>query len=770
MSRPFSVTVGVLAVLVATSASAEPSLDTTPRSQAESGKADVRQLSTVTVKGDRQDAALPEGSTVIRREQLESRAITGWEDLGKRGDPAINFSRQTKSVNIRGMDQDRVAVRVDGIRLPWLTDGARGEKGGLGTVNFSGLSAIDVLGAAGASQTGSLAGLVDLRTLAPDDLLRDGKPFGALLKSGYDGADASWNADAALAGEMLDERTKWLIQVGYRRGDALENQGDVGGYGPKREKANPSSYTQRSAMLKLQHDLTSQYRLIFSAETFRWENEIDNLREQGTGTSYLAGHNGVEERQQRDRLVAGFDFRSGANIAAVEQGQVRVYWQRSSVSSEQSGLRTVDARASIVRGDPFRYGFPSGYYARNNSVEEKGYGLTTTWSGTVPTEAIRNHWQAGLDGYVSRTTQASAGEDNCPVIRSGLAAPFGPRSCDLLHSNQSDVPEVDGRQWALWAQNEMSWADGRFAVTPALRFDAYHYSAQSTSSYQSNPNAAFGQLDSNSGQRVSPSIKFAWQPAEQAKVYVSYGYGYKVPNASQLYMNYGPPGTYLRVGNPDLKAEVSRGWELGAELGNQKLGGSLAFFDNHYRDFIDENVTLTPASAEWNPAWTGQYPMGVTAFANRARVRIYGAQARIHGEINPNWYAWSALAWANGKDLDTGRYLNSVAPLKTIVGVGYKQRHWGAEAILTAAKRRSRVEDPGADFQAPGYGVVDLTAWWQPSGVKGLRVQAGVFNLFDRTYWSALNVPQAGSVRSAAPVASYTEPGRHARVWLTYQY
>ena len=770
MSRPFSVTAGVLAVVAAASAAAEPPLDASPQVQADAGKVVVRQLSTVTVKGDRQEASLPEGSTVLRREQLEARAITRWEDLGKRGDPAVNFSRQTKSVNIRGMDQDRVTVRVDGIRLPWLTDGARGEKGGQGTVNFSGLSAIDVVGAASAPQTGSLTGLVDLRTLGPDDLLRDGKPFGALVKSGYDGADNGWNADAALAGELVDARTRWLLQVGSRRGDALENQGEVGGYGPNREKANPASYTQRSAMLKLQHDLNVQNRLLFSAETFRWENDIDNLREQGTGTSYLAGHNGVEERQKRDRLVAGYDFRSATDTAAVEQGQVRVYWQRSSVSSDQSGLRTVDARASIIRGDPFRYGFPSGYYARNNSVEEKGYGLTTTWSGTVPSGVIKNHWQAGLDWYSSRTTQASAGEDNCPMIRPGLAAPFGPRSCDLLHSNQADVPEVDGRQWALWAQNEISWAGGRFALTPALRFDAYHYSAKSTSSYQSNPNAAFGQLDSNSDQRVSPSLKFAWQLAEQAKVYVSYGYGYKAPNAAQLYMNYGAPGTYLRVGNPNLKAEVSRGWELGTELGNEKLGGSLTFFDNRYRDFIDENVTLTPASAEWNPAWTGQYPMGVTAFANRARVRIYGAEARVHGEMNSNWYAWGALAWAHGKDLDTGSALNSIAPLKAIVGVGYRQTQWGAEAIMTAAKRRSRVQDPATDFQAPGYGVLDLTAWWQPSGIKGLRIQAGVFNLFDRTYWSALNVPQGGSVRNAAPVASYTEPGRHARVWLTYQY
>ena len=96
--------------------------------------------------------------------------------------------------------------------------------------------------------------------------------------------------------------------------------------------------------------------------------------------------------------------------------------------------------------------------------------------------------------------------------------------------------------------------------------------------------------------------------------------------------------------------------------------------------------------------------------------------------------------------------------------------------MFTGAARRSQVEYPDpvpempqADFQAPGYGVLDLTAWWQPEQVKGLRVQAGVFNVFDKTYWNALDVPRSNA-RGAAPLASYTEPGRNVKVSLTYQY
>ena len=59
--------------------------------------------------------------------------------------------------------------------------------------------------------------------------------------------------------------------------------------------------------------------------------------------------------------------------------------------------------------------------------------------------------------------------------------------------------------------------------------------------------------------------------------------------------------------------------------------------------------------------------------------------------------------------------------------------------MLTAALKRDKVEypnptakAPNADFQAPGYGVMDLMGYWRPEAVKGLQLQAGVYNLFDK--------------------------------------
>ncbi|MCK9507872.1 MAG: TonB-dependent hemoglobin/transferrin/lactoferrin family receptor [Pigmentiphaga sp.] len=741
----------------------------------------IRTLTPLRVQGQRA-AELPTGSTVTTRRQMDERSIESWEDFAQRAEPGVNFSTDSKSVNIRGMDQGRVVTRIDGIRVPWLNDGARGEKGGLDTLNFNTLSSIDLVRGGGAPQSGSLVGYLNLHTLSPDDLLVAGQPYGALLKGGYDSASDSWNADAALAGHAANPDTRWLLQLGQRKGHERENQGRVGDHGPSRDQANPESYTQRNAMLKLQHNFTAQHRLTLSGEVFKHTGSIENLHAQGTST-FALGANSTDEETARKRAVLGYAFRAVEEKAVVSRGGIKAFWQRSRQESNQRAVRLPDPRGDISFGpipvgEMFGYGYPYGPYGRDNSIQETGYGVVTDWQGYLMSGAVQHHWAVGGEWDGSKLEQHAGGYDNCPAVLPPITNPaynLGPRNCELLHTNQSDMPQAKGHQWSLWAQNQMSWAEGRYALTPALRFDSYRYSPETGGAYASNPNAPITALPAASGHRMSPSVMGSFRPANDLLLYAKFGYGYTAPTASQLYANYGAPGTYLRVGNPNLKGEVSRGWELGVDAGNADLGGRLSLFDNRYRDFIDEAVPLTPASPEWNPAWDGVYPMGVTGVVNRSRVRIYGAELSGHWAMSRHWYTWGSLAWAQGRDQNTDRYLNSVAPLKAILALGYRTNEWGAEALTALAKRRSKVEYPEAsgsvtapDFQAPGYGMLNLTAWWTPAVVKGLRVQAGVYNVFDKKYWNALDVPRPG--RDAHPVDYYTQPGRSFRVSLTYQY
>jgi hemoglobin/transferrin/lactoferrin receptor protein len=451
-----------------------------------------------------------------------------------------------------------------------------------------------------------------------------------------------------------------------------------------------------------------------------------------------------------------------------------LYWQRVRLTDAMEGWRRRDPRAAIIPNDPFGYGFPTGPYDRDNAIEETLVGLNAEVNQRIAGTVVQL-WTLGGEWSGNRTRQYAGGADNCPRLPARLPAPFGPRPCALLHTNQADMPQVNGNQWALWVQNEILFVQGRYALVPLVRYDHYQQRPQQSRRYAANPNVQ-GLPPAASDGRFSPTLLGSWHAQEQLTLYAQYGYGFKAPSATQLYMNYGGAGTYLRLGNPFLKPEISKGAELGAKVGNEESGATFSLFDNRYQNFIDNKVLLGPTSPTWQPAWATQYPLGVYGTLNRARVRIYGTEASARWKFAPGWRVWTSLAWAVGKDESSGQYLNTVAPLKAVLGLRHDRERWGVSALFTAAARRNKVAHPEAtapapyaDFQAPGYGTVDLMGYWLPAPIKGLRVQGGVFNLFNKKYWEAINVPTAGNSALPRPVDGYTEPGRSVRIALTYQ-
>jgi hemoglobin/transferrin/lactoferrin receptor protein len=120
-----------------------------------------------------------------------------------------------------------------------------------------------------------------------------------------------------------------------------------------------------------------------------------------------------------------------------------------------------------------------------------------------------------------------------------------------------------------------------------------------------------------------------------------------------------------------------------------------------------------------------------------------------------------SLAYSVGKDTDNDEYLNSVPPLRAILGLGYAVENWGTDLSWTVAAKRDKVS--GTGFKAPGYGILDATVWWQPKSMNGLKIQAGVFNILDQKYWNAVDVPISRGLSDDY----YSEPGRSFRLTLT---
>lgn len=700
----------------------------------------------ITIMGEDESQQTP-WATETDRKKLDSLQIQNWSQFGSRAEPGINFNNTNKSVNIRGLDQSRVVTRVDGIRQSYLTDirGVNGGvRGGLSAIDFNSLSSIDIVRGADSSTVGSGAfgGVVDVRTLEPGDLLSNGKNIGFMAKTGYYSVDQSWLLNSAVAGQ-LDNGLLWLLQAGVQLGKETMNQGTQGGYGPMRTEPNPDNYTQQNYQLKLQKKFDGGHKLGLVGSYFDRTDKITDLT--ASPISYMPGQSKVTDETLRQSLALNYAWAASNDKSLIDSIATQVYWQEVRLSSDLNALRKT---------------MPIGAYQRDNSMQETSYGVDFQAKKRLKGD-VSQLWEIGGEWYATDLKQYAGGKDNCPTF-------YSPRSaCAFFHVNQTDVPQTTGNKYGLWLQNTVGFAGNTFSLTPGVRYDYYNYNPSSASGYQGNPTATT--FSANSSDAWSPKLLATWAPTKSLSLFAQYALSFNAPTATQLYSRFGSIGTYLVSGNPTLKPEHGRGWELGTKYDDDAVSGSLTYFDNRYSNFI-EAVNLPG---------TRQYPYFIQTYQNLEDVRIYGLEARGEWRIDRGWRLFGSLAWTVGTDQSTGRSLNSVAPLQGILGIGYSQPQWGATAQISGAAARTKVSNPTptlakpfSDFKAPGYGIVDLTAYWRPANLKGVSVQAGIFNVFNKTYWNALDVPTATDAVQAGRLTAgaYTQPGRNVALSLTYQY
>lgn len=670
-------------------------------------------------------------TSTTTRPVLENRSIDSIDDLGRREEAGVTFNRANRSVNVRGLDGSRVLTTIDGVRVPYLADATRGASGGVDSFDFNTLSAVHLTrGADPTLGSGALGGVLALRTLEPEDLLLGGRPIGIFTRNGYDSADRSWFTSGAVAMRFGD--TSMLLQGGYRDGRALANQGTVGGIGPTRTEPNPRDYDQYNVLGKIYQAFGEGHRLGLTGEIFRRNEDIETLTTQTERGTYRAGDHRSGEEVERRRVSLSYEYDAPERgTGLVDEVAASLYWQDLDRSS------TVDA----VRSSP-----PFGPFGRDNSLKEETVGFIGHAAREWQLGALANRFTIGTELRRATTEQYSAGYDNC-----------SPRifACRMLHTNQADAPKVDGAAFGIFAENEFGLMDGRFRITPGLRYDWYEEEPELTAEFSRNPSFR-GLPPSSSNDAFSPKLLVEYDLVPDLTVFAQYTRGFRAPTAGELYAQFGGPGTYLRIGNPELDPELSDGFDVGLRLERETFGAHVTLFHTAYENFVEVVQIARPG---------GEYPLGgISSLENVPDARISGVELGGHVRFADFWTARGSLAYAEGRNRTRDVWLNSVSPLTAILGLGYDREHWGAEVSAKLAAKRDKVSGNG--FEAPSYGVVDLTAWVEPEGLPGLKIAGGVFNVFDETYYDAVSVPLSRS----QPDAYYSEPGRSFKVNVSYRF
>jgi len=740
-------------LLLACTASAVLALASTAHAQnataTQPTAADGTVLDTIVVKGKAgrvkpgsvADTPLASETTAAEIAEKEIRTVS---DLGKTTEPGLDFIKSRPGAPgglfLRGLGGARVSTLVDDIPVPFTQSIARtggmspttGISGPANSFDFSSLGGVDVVRGADSSRIGSggLAGALVARTLEPEDLIGEGKDWGGIAKTGYDSEDKSGLGSVAVAKRIGD--TSILFQGSYTKGHESDNQGTRDIIGSARTEPNPMDYVQNNLLFKFRHQLEGGHTIGMTAERFDYTSDADlkTLQSAATATSFRPGSYDGWDNTRRQRVSADYDYQAPEAGGLIDQATARIYWQRLDKESGSEGLRNNNAA-----------------YARANAVEENDYGLVGSTLAEFDT------------GYLDHQVRLSGSIVTFDTHQFITVVPSIPTAL-----SQSDQPDVDGTKIGLSIEDRIAFGDTGFALTPGVRFDWHKYEPQNSASFTTNTGFRFfGLPPSDSDTQFSPKLLATYQLTPEVELFAQWSMAYRAPTVDELYGNFtNVPGNYASIGNTDLEPESGHGFEAGAHWDANDFKGGFTVFHNRYQNFID-TVTLVGGPGQ---------PASLFTYENRSDVTITGIEVNARKDFLDGFFLQGSLAYADGKYGDTNKKLRSVAPFKAIVGLGYEQETWGAQlsGVFSAAMPSDNVANT---FDAPGYGVFNLAGWWEPEPVKGLRIQAGIYNLFDKTYWNAVGTESLNpnTVSSAnQPMAFYTEPGRTFKISLTQKF
>lgn len=703
-------------------------------------------LDTITVIATRTERSLEElASTVSVKtaDDLERELARDIADL-VRFEPGVTVAGTGSrfgltGFNIRGIGGNRVLTLIDGVRVPEEFSFGPFLSARRDYVDIDSLSRAEIARGPISSLYGSdaLGGVVALTTRHPRDYLGSDRAFSGAFKGGYSGVDSSSVGALALAGRAGP--TSGMIHYTGRTGRETSNSGTEGGHGPGRELPDPQEVDVGNVTAKFAFSPSEAHEFTLGADLFENDTDTQILSDYGS-VAFGTTVNSRDAFDSRRRGRWSLAYRHTATLPLADRIQATVY--RQDGRSEQLTLedRTTPARASQTRRRISRY-------------EQEIQGAWIQIDKSFDLGAVNHLVTYGADHYVT---------DNASLRDGGTFDAAGHPVREFSPLPTRDFPLTRVTQTAAYLQDELALLNGDLLLSPSVRFDRFEATTEADAIYL-NGNPGTQAPEDYEDSQVTAKLGTVYSFTDAVSAYGRYSEGFRAPPYDDVNVGFTNfLGGYKTIANPDLESERSRGIELGVRLRGERGHAQVAIFRNDYEHFI-ESFAIAPEFLRGGGIDPGD---GLRTFqsVNRDRVQISGWELGGTIELGFGLTLRASAAHASGEDRSTGAPLNSIEPLNGVLGVGYDAPgdRWGGDLVVSAAKGKEATDiDPADPRHAPsGYGVVDLMAYVNIG--ERMRLNAGLFNLTDRTY---IRWADTAGIGGDAP-RRFSQPGFNAALTL----
>lgn len=406
----------------------------------------------------------------------------------------------------------------------------------------------------------------------------------------------------------------------------------------------------------------------------------------------------------------------------------------ASIDASFGRMRDFSSQAEgFVRGPKQYYSFDMDYEAdENNKVnfffdygkQKYNYDVAMTYRG-ITTNYISYRDQERKSAAVTYNGNNKNSEYSASVSYSELETNAWKSTNPALDTRNYKMWVVDARDSINTADNNKLTFGGEFKVNEGAAYISTgndrtnQYALYMQDEYRIGdklllvPSVRYNHHDTF-GSHTSPNIGATYFVSDNSRFKANYGTAYRAPSVDELYGTMGSHGTFFLYGNPDLKPEKTKGYELSYEHEFGKTtNAKLTYFKNKKEDAI--NYKTIPGTRNYQ-------------YINIDNTTSEGVEFELNHDLGNGFTLTGSYDWLDAKDDDSNKRLSYTARNTYTAKLAWAdpaQTGWG----VTAWNRwYSDFTDDGSTFVSGNTFNVAVNKRW---GEK-YRAFVALDNAFDK--------------------------------------